>query len=393
MSDLKEAEAELEECQAQLKALNDSVGGELAKKKALEDNMNKLKRRTDQANRLISSLGDEKIRWTEDSNNFADTKRRLVGDVAVATAFVSYCGPFNAEFRNLLMKDYFISDLKNLGVPVTLNLDLTGFLIEKTIVAEWNLQGLPKDDLSTQNGIMVTSSSRFPLMIDPQGQAFKWICNKEAEELQVTQQSGKFMDKVKLCIENGLPLLIENIEHEVDPELDPVLEKQIIIRGRNKILMISGNSVDWDDKFRLFMTSRMGNPKFSPELAAKTTIIDFTVTLTGLEQQLLGRVLSKKQKSLEDSMQQLLEEITVNTKTLEAYNKALLERLTNTEGSLIDDLDLIEALNNTKNKAKEVSQKLSEADEKQRDINIQREQYRPVATRGSLLYFAIVEMS
>lgn len=62
-----------------------------------------------------------------------------MGDVAVATAFVSYCGPFNSEFRNMLMKDYFISDLKASNVPVTLNLDLTSFLIEKTIVAEWNL--------------------------------------------------------------------------------------------------------------------------------------------------------------------------------------------------------------------------------------------------------------
>jgi len=48
------------------------------------------------------------------------------------------------------------------------------------------------------------------------------------------------------------------------------------------------------------MTTRLSNPKFSPELAAKTTIIDFTVTQGGLEQQLLSRVLSKEQKSLEE---------------------------------------------------------------------------------------------
>ena len=69
--------------------------------------------------------------------------------MAVSTAFMSYCGPFNSEFRNLLMKDYFINDLTNSEIPVTLNLELTSFLIEKTTVAEWNLQGLPKDDLST----------------------------------------------------------------------------------------------------------------------------------------------------------------------------------------------------------------------------------------------------
>ena len=54
--------------------------------------------------------------------------------------------------------------------------------------------------------------------------------------------------------------------------------------------------MDYDDKFRLYMTSRLGNPHVSPELAAKATIIDFTVTQNGLEQQLLGRLISKEQK-------------------------------------------------------------------------------------------------
>ena len=393
MSELSGAEAELKAAQDILAKLEADFSEENNKKKVLEENMNKLKRKTDQANKLIVGLTDEKARWTEDSKNFADLKRRLIGDVAVSTAFMSYCGAFNSEFRNMLMKDYFIQDLTSSAIPVTLSLDLTSFLVEKTTVSEWNLQGLPKDDLSTQNGIMVTRASRFPLMIDPQGQAHRWILAKEKENLKITGMSGKFMEHVRFCLENGISILIENIENEVDPELDPVLEKQTIQKGRNKVVMVSGQSTEWTDSFKLFMTSRLGNPHFSPELAAKTTIIDFTVTIGGLEQQLLGRVLSKEQRSLEESLQQLLEEITANAKSLEQYNKNLLERLSKTEGNLIDDTELIEVLNSTKAKAKEVQQKLFEAKEKQEDIGEKREIYRPVATRGSLLYFGIVEMS
>lgn len=393
LTELSSAEAELKEAQDKLNKLQENFNKEMTTKKTLEEGMSKLKRKTDQANKLIVGLTDEKYRWTEDSKNFADLKRRLIGDVAVSTAFMSYCGPFNSEFRNLLMKDNFIQDLTNSGIPVTLSLDLTSFLVEKTTVAEWNLQGLPKDDLSTQNGIMVTRASRYPLMIDPQGQAHKWILIKEKENLSTTTMSGKFMDQVRFCLENGRSLLLENIENEVDPELDPVLEKQTIIKGRNKFVTVSGQSTEWDDDFKLFMTSRLSNPHFSPELAAKTTIIDFTVTIGGLEQQLLGRVLSKEQRSLEESLQQLLEEITANAKSLEQYNRNLLERLSKTEGNLIDDTELIEVLNSTKAKAKEVQQKLIEANEKQDDIIEKREIYRPVATRGSLLYFGIVEMS
>lgn len=74
-----------------------------------------------QATALIVGLGGERARWTEDSRRFADTKRRLVGDVALSCAFVGYCGPFNQEFRDHLVKTRCdrISVQSN-GVPVAL---------------------------------------------------------------------------------------------------------------------------------------------------------------------------------------------------------------------------------------------------------------------------------
>ena len=90
--------------------------------------------------------------------------------------------------------------------------------------------------------------------------------------------------------------MIENIENEVDPMLDPLLEKQWVKKGRNKLIKLGDQDLDYDERFRLYMTSRLANPHFSPELAAKTTIIDFTVTQRGLEDQLLGRVEQKRRK-------------------------------------------------------------------------------------------------
>jgi dynein heavy chain len=395
---LGEAEAELDECN-QLKArLKKKYDDQMAEKQALQDKAAKTKRKMDQANRLINGLKDERKRWEIDANNFASLKSRLVGDVAKAAAFVSYCGPFNAEFRQILLDEYFYNDLLEKEIPCSGDLALTSFLVDPATVGEWNLQGLPSDDLSIQNGIMVTRSSRYPLLIDPQGQAMSWIKSREPDleknDLIVNINNPQLKDKLKLPLQEGWAVMVDGIEHEVDPLLDPILEKQIIIKGKNsKRLKIADQEVDFDDNFMLYMTSRLANPHFSPELAAKTTIINFTVIQSGLEQQLLGRVLSKEQKSLEEQLTALLEDVTLNTKILQEFDQQLLYKLAHTQGSLLDDIELIDVLATIKAKSKEVNQKLLDAKEKRIEINEKRELFRPVAARGAVLYFCVVEMS
>lgn len=52
---------------------------------------------------------------------------------------------------------------------------VTSFLADETEIGEWSVEGLPSDDLSVQNGILVTRATRYPVLIDPQGQG-AWCC-------------------------------------------------------------------------------------------------------------------------------------------------------------------------------------------------------------------------
>jgi hypothetical protein len=88
----------------------------------------------------------------------------------------------------------------------------------------------------------------------------------------------------------SLFFLLSVLFSEIDPMLDPVLEKQIVRKGKTLFINVSDQYLEYNPKFSLFFISRLPNPHFSPELQAKTTVIDFTVTMKGLEEQLLGRV-------------------------------------------------------------------------------------------------------
>jgi dynein heavy chain len=396
----EKANAELKVLETDLIVKNEEVKKLQAKCELAEDDLRVVKDeaklyqdKLNAATEMIEGLSEEKINWTLQTKQFEDEIVRLVGDSVILTGFLSYTGPFNQEFRGLMQK-HWSEELQRRKIPVSATINLIDAFVDNATVGEWKLQGLPNDDLSTQNGIIVTQATRYPLLIDPQSQGKSWIKNREKESgLVITSLNHKyFRNHFEDAVGNGTPLLIEDVGEDLDPCMDNVLEKNYIKIGNSYKVKVGDKEVDVNYDFRLYITTKLPNPSYTPEIAARTSIIDFTVTMKGLEDQLLGRVILSERKEMEAERVSLISDVTSMKRLKKDLETELLKKLSTASGSLLDDLTVMEVLNTNKEKSVEIREKMATTEVTVENINLAREEFRPVATRGSILYFLIVSM-
>uniref|UniRef100_A0A8D0L4V2 Dynein axonemal heavy chain 11 n=1 Tax=Sphenodon punctatus TaxID=8508 RepID=A0A8D0L4V2_SPHPU len=377
-----------------LRRITASFEKAIAEKVRCQEDVSRTNKTIDLANRLVKGLESEKIRWSQSIKSFEAQEKTLCGDVLLTAALVSYVGAFTKPYRQELVEHMWIPFLKSqkVPIPITEGLDPIAMLTDDATIAAWNNEGLPSDRMSTENATILTNCERWPLMIDPQQQGIKWIKNKYGTDLKVIHLGQKgFLKNIERALAYGDTILIENLEETMDPILDHLLGRNTIKRGR--YIRIEDKECEFNKNFRLILHTKLANPHYKPELQALTTLINFTVTRDGLEDQLLAEVVSAERPDLEKFKSDLTKQQNDFKIDLKHLEDDLMHRLSAAEGSFLGDTELVEKLESTKSTAGEIEHKaVVEAKENEVKINEAREHYRPAAARASLLYFVVNDL-
>lgn len=232
-------------------------------------------------------------------------------------------------------------------------------------------------------------------MIDPQGQANKWIRNMEkSNSIQVIKLTDtNYLRTLENSITYGTPVLLENVGEELDPSLEPLLQKQLFKQGGVNCIRLGDSTIEYSDNFRFYITTKLRNPHYLPEVSVKVTLLNFMITPEGLQDQLLGIVVSQERPDLEEQRNLLIIESAENKRLLKEIEDQILHIMSSSSGNILEDETAISTLKGSKTLSDEISQKQAVAEETEVNINNVRQSYSPVAYSAQILFFCIADLA
>uniref|UniRef100_A0A2R9C426 Dynein axonemal heavy chain 7 n=1 Tax=Pan paniscus TaxID=9597 RepID=A0A2R9C426_PANPA len=394
MDGLRKKQAALKEVQDKLARLQDTLELNKQKKADLENQVDLCSKKLERAEQLIGGLGGEKTRWSHTALELGQLYINLTGDILISSGVVAYLGAFTSTYRQNQTKEW-TTLCKGRDIPCSDDCSLMGTLGEAVTIRTWNIAGLPSDSFSIDNGIIIMNARRWPLMIDPQSQANKWIKNMEkANSLYVIKLSEPdYVRTLENCIQFGTPVLLENVGEELDPILEPLLLKQTFKQGGSTCIRLGDSTIEYAPDFRFYITTKLRNPHYLPETSVKVTLLNFMITPEGMQDQLLGIVVAQERPDLEEEKQALILQGAENKRQLKEIEDKILEVLSSSEGNILEDETAIKILSSSKALANEISQKQEVAEETEKKIDTTRMGYRPIAIHSSILFFSLADLA
>ena len=208
----------------------------------------------------------------------------------------------------------------------------------------------------------------------------------------VRPTEGDFQKSIMQAIRTGCPALLENVDEEIDPVLEPLLLKQVFRDSGTLSITLGDTTVEYNESFRFYMTTKLPRPHYKPEISTKVALINFVITPAGLQDQLLQKVVAFEERELEEKKQKYLAKSAQNKAKLKAIEDEIL-RLLSAEGNLLENEEVINTLDSSKVVAKEISAKQVEIENFEVVCDKTRNKFLPVSVKAATLFFVTTDMA
>ena len=359
--------------------------------------MKNARARLDNAESLLNALSSENQRWDEGLRKVQASRVNLAGDALMAALFLTYAGPFTRRYRDELVTNW-LATSRDLKIPMSNPGEPLKVLCTDIEIAKWNEQGLHSDQISIENGAIVCCSDRWPLIVDPQLQGVAWVKNMAGSDtsrpllvVEIQRVREQMLD-VSTAVANGTPVLVENIGETIDVGLWPLIARATTVRDSKQYVRLGNNEVELHEDFKLYLTTKLRNPHYSPEIQTACVMVRFGLTPANLEQQLLSDIVRVDRPVITSQRAETVrkrQELELKTVTLE---DGILTRIAEAEGDITEDHDLVEGLERTKELLEKIEKQVHTGNKSAEQLEKTWETYRAVARRGAQLFFVVAEL-
>lgn len=388
----KEALGQIETLQKDIETYKKEYAAAIRDTEVIRNEMSAVTKKCSRAESLLASLNEEKDRWQSTSVSFDVQMSTLIGDCLLASGFLTYAGIFDHRMRISLSMEW--SDiLETLGIPFRRDIEMISYLSTPSEQMTWRGHGMSSDELAIQNCILLDRFNRFPLVIDPSGQATNFFMKKYASQkiIRTSFQDVSFLKTLASAIRFGTPLLVQDVE-TVDPILNPVLNKELQKTGGRTLIRIGTEDIDFSPKFMIILTTRNPQARFAPDLCSRVTTVNFTVTTASLEAQVLSAVLRAERPDVDNRRTELLHLQGEQSAKLRELEEMLLNTISAAQGAILDDDTVINSLETIKGEAAALNKEAAETEAVMEEVKSISNCYEPLATAIAAVYFTMEKL-
>merc|ERR1719353_83109 len=158
------------------------------------------------------------------------------------------------------------------------------------------------------------------------------------------------------------------------------------------MMKLGDATLEYAKEFKFYLTTKLRNPHYLPEVAVKVTLLNFMITQVGLQDQLLNIVVEKERPDLAEDKARLVVEGAENKEQLENTENKILDVLISSQGNILDDESAVQILSASKQLSNEIAEKQKTAELTEAQIDEARMQYVPVAFNAAVLFFVIADL-
>ena len=367
-----------------------------------QEELGAARRRVENAAVLLEELSAPRERWIADAERLEAEGDAYLGDSLLFAAFTNYLGALAPAQRAALAAEW-RRDLLAAAIPSSpaeppgagarpafLRLGASDVDVE-----DWTAGGLPADGASLENATIALCAPRYPLMVDPDGLALRWIRRIADQKLLLVADAGapNLAAVLEDALRSGKTLVLDRTGERLPPLLDPVLHKKLYHENEEMMMAVGGRKVRVSPDFRLFLCCRLHRPAFAPDVHAKVAVVRFDATFEGLRAQLLADAASVRLPQEEDRRASLLAALSADARLREAMDDRVLHLAQRADGDLLEDADFTASVADAERAASAVRDRLERSRTALGQADELRGALAPVAARGAVFFFAVGDVS